>query len=225
MTIPFMNRGDAGQQLAQRMGQFGRRADVIVLALPRGGVPVAAEVARALAVPLDVFLVRKLGLPGQEELAMGAVASGGVRALNTDITRALGVTDAMIDRVTAREVEELARRERIYRGGRPYPSLHGKTVLLVDDGVATGATMLVAVRAIRTLGPFAIIAAAPVMSKSAHTALLREADACVTVATPEPFHGVGEWYRDFDQTSDAEVLEWLARYGPPAESPDHAHNA
>ncbi len=225
MTIPFMNRGDAGQQLAQRMGQFARRADVIVLALPRGGVPVAAEVARALAVPLDVFLVRKLGLPGQEELAMGAVASGGVRALNTDITRALGVTDAMIDRVTAREVEELARRERIYRGGRPYPSLHGKTVLLVDDGVATGATMLVAVRAIRTLGPFAIIAAAPVMSKSAHTALLREADACVTVATPEPFHGVGEWYRDFDQTSDAEVLEWLARYGPPAESPDHAHNA
>lgn len=224
MSIPFMNRGDAGQQLAQRMGQFARRADVIVLALPRGGVPVGAEVARALAVPLDVFLVRKLGLPGQEELAMGAVASGGVRALNTDITRALGVTDAMIDRVTAREVEELARRERIYRGGRPYPSLHGKTVLLVDDGVATGATMLVAVRAIRTLGPFAIIAAAPVMSKSAHTALLREADACVTVATPEPFHGVGEWYRDFDQTSDAEVLEWLARYGPPAESPDHAHN-
>ncbi|MBL8978103.1 MAG: phosphoribosyltransferase, partial [Gemmatimonadetes bacterium] len=124
-----------------------------------------------------------------------------------------------------REVEELARRERIYRGGRPYPSLHGKTVLLVDDGVATGATMLVAVRAIRTLGPFAIIAVAPVMSKSAHAALLREADACVTVATPEPFHGVGEWYRDFDQTSDAEVLEWLARYGPPAESPDHAHNA
>ena len=225
MSIPFMNRGDAGQQLAQRMGQFAGRADVIVLALPRGGVPVGAEVARALAVPLDVFLVRKLGLPGQEELAMGAVASGGVRALNTDITRALGVTDAMIDRVTAREVEELARRERIYRGGRPYPSLHGKTVLLVDDGVATGATMLVAVRAIRTLGPFAIIAAAPVMSKSAHTALLREADACVTVATPEPFHGVGEWYRDFDQTSDAEVLEWLARYGPPAEFPDHAHNA
>ncbi len=225
MSIPFMNRGDAGQQLAQRMGQFAGRADVIVLALPRGGVPVAAEVARALAVPLDVFLVRKLGLPGQEELAMGAVASGGVRALNTDITRALGVTDAMIDRVTAREVEELARRERIFRGGRPYPSLHGKTVLLVDDGVATGATMLVAVRAIRTLGPFAIIAAAPVMSKSARTALLREADACVTVATPEPFHGVGEWYRDFDQTSDAEVLEWLARYGPPAEFPDHAHNA
>lgn len=224
MSIPFMNRGDAGQQLAQRMGQFARRADVIVLALPRGGVPVGAEVARALAVPLDVFLVRKLGLPGQEELAMGAVASGGVRALNTDITRALGVTDAMIDRVTAREVEELARRERIFRGGRPYPSLQGKTVLLVDDGVATGATMLVAVRAIRTLGPFAIIAAAPVMSKSAHTALLREADACVTVATPEPFHGVGEWYRDFDQTSDAEVLEWLARYGPPAEFPDHAHN-
>lgn len=225
MSIPFMNRGDAGQQLAQRMGQFAGRADVIVLALPRGGVPVGAEVARALAVPLDVFLVRKLGLPGQEELAMGAVASGGVRALNTDITRALGVTDAMIDRVTAREVEELARRERIFRGGRPYPSLQGKTVLLVDDGVATGATMLVAVRAIRTLGPFAIIAAAPVMSKSAHTALLREADACVTVATPEPFHGVGEWYRDFDQTSDAEVLEWLARYGPPAEFPDHAHNA
>lgn len=225
MSIPFMNRGDAGQQLAQRMGQFAKRADVLVLALPRGGVPVGAEVARALAVPLDVFLVRKLGLPGQEELAMGAVASGGVRALNTDITRALGVTDAMIDRVTAREVEELARRERIFRGGRPYPSLHGKTVLLVDDGVATGATMLVAVRALRTLGPFAIIAAAPVMSKSAHTALLREADACITVATPEPFHGVGEWYRDFDQTSDAEVLEWLARYGPPAEFPDHAHNA
>lgn len=209
MTIPFMNRGDAGQQLAERMGQFAGRADVVVLALPRGGVPVAAEIARALAIPLDVFLVRKLGLPGQEELAMGAVASGGVRALNTDITRALGVTDAMIDRVTAREVEELARRERVYRGARPYPSLRGKTVLLVDDGVATGATMLVAVRAIRTLGPFAIIAAAPVMSKSAYTALLREADACITVATPEPFHGVGEWYRDFDQTSDAEVLEWL----------------
>lgn len=225
MSIPFMNRGDAGQQLSQRMGQFAGRADVIVLALPRGGVPVAAEIARALAIPLDVFLVRKLGLPGQEELAMGAVASGGVRALNTDITRALGVTDAMIDQVTAREVEELARRERVYRGGRPYPSLRGKTVLLVDDGVATGATMLVAVRAIRTLGPFAIIAAAPVMSKSAYTALLREADACITVATPEPFHGVGEWYRDFDQTSDAEVLEWLGRYGPPAEHPDHAHNA
>ncbi|MDX2120550.1 MAG: phosphoribosyltransferase [Gemmatimonadota bacterium] len=225
MSIPFMNRGDAGQQLSQRMGQFAGRADVIVLALPRGGVPVAAEIARALAIPLDVFLVRKLGLPGQEELAMGAVASGGVRALNTDITRALGVTDAMIDQVTAREVEELARRERVYRGGRLYPSLRGKTVLLVDDGVATGATMLVAVRAIRTLGPFAIIAAAPVMSKSAYTALLREADACITVATPEPFHGVGEWYRDFDQTSDAEVLEWLGRYGPPAEHPDHAHNA
>jgi predicted phosphoribosyltransferase len=226
MTIPFSDRVEAGRELAGHLGHLAGRDDVVVLGLPRGGVPVAFEVARALGAALDVFVVRKLGVPGQEELAMGAVASGGVRALNADIVGAIGISREALDQVTAREQQEVARRERAYRGDRPFPALRNATVLLVDDGVATGATMLAGVRALRQFEPRAIVAAAPVMSESARTALLREADACVTVATPEPFMGVGAWYRNFTQTSDAEVLDLLERAAAkPGQEPAHARHS
>ncbi len=210
MTIPFANRVEAGRALAHELRQFAGRSDVVVLGLPRGGVPVAAEVARALGAPLDVFVVRKLGVPGQEELAMGAVASGGTRAINSDVVGPLGIPRDLLDQVTAREAAEVRRREQAYRGERPFPDLRGRTVLVVDDGVATGATMRAGLRALRTLEPAAIVVAAPVMAQSAQWTLAREADACVTLATPEPFYGVGAWYRDFSQTDDAEVVALLA---------------
>ncbi len=211
MDVRFADREEAGRQLAARLGQLGGWPNLVVLGLPRGGVPVAAQVASALGGQLDVFVVRKLGLPGQEELAMGAVASGGVRVLNAEVVDALDIPRRVIDDVTDRERREVERRERAYRGDRPFPDLTNTTVLLVDDGVATGSTMIAAIRALRQQHPARLVAAAPVMSESAERLIAAEADACVTLATPEPFRGVGAWYRDFTQTSDAAVLELLDR--------------
>ncbi len=205
----FRDRFHAGQELAGQLRAYADRPDVIVLALPRGGVPVGYEVARALHVPLDVFIVRKLGVPGHEELAMGAIASGGVRVLNRDIVQELDVPGYLIDRVAARELQELARREHAYRDDRPPPDVQGKTVLLVDDGLATGATMRAAVRALRQQGPARIVVAVPVASPEACTELAAEVDEIVCFKTPSPFHGVGAWYEDFSQTSDEEVHELM----------------
>jgi putative phosphoribosyl transferase len=214
MTLPFSDRHDAGQQLANRLRHFAGRPDVVVLGLPRGGVPVAAEVATALGAPLDVFVVRKLGVPGHEEFAMGAIASGGVRILSEDVVRGLSIPPDVVDAVAASEQRELDRRERDYRLGRLFPDLRGRTVILIDDGVATGSTMLAAIQALRQKGPGAIIAAAPVMSESAWRILSREADRCEAVAVPEPFQAVGMWYRNFVQTSDAEVRVLLREATP-----------
>lgn len=205
MHTLFNDRQDAGRQLAARLAGFRGRPDVVVLGLPRGGIPVAAEVAQALGARLDCFVVRKIGVPEEPELAMGAVASGGVRVVNTDVVQALGIERRIFDQVTEVEQREVARRERLYRGDRPFPSLTGQTVILVDDGVATGSTMSAGALALRQHEPARIIAAAPVMSLSARDALARAADECVAVATPEPFYGVATWYRDFTQTTDQEV--------------------
>jgi predicted phosphoribosyltransferase len=207
----FRDRTEAGRALAERLAAYANRPDVIVLALPRGGVPVAYEVARALHAPLDVFLVRKLGVPGQEELAMGAVATGGVRVLNEQVVRALRIPDSVIDAVAAWELEELARRERLYRGDRPPPDVRGKTVILVDDGLATGSTMLAAVKALRQQQPARIVVAVPVAAPDTCELLREEVDDIVCAATPEPFYAVGLWYQDFSQTTDEEVRELLAQ--------------
>ncbi len=207
----FRNRTDAGRQLAERLAAYINRPDVLVLALPRGGVPVAFEVARSLGAPLDVFLVRKLGVPGHEELAMGAVATGGVRVLNNEIVHGLGIQESEIEAVVARELQELARRERLYRGGRPAPEVEGNTVILVDDGLATGATMRAAVRALKQQHPECIVVAVPTASSDTGEALKAEADEVFCVITPEPFFAVGCWYDDFAQTTDAEVRDLLAR--------------
>jgi len=209
----FRNRTDAGRQLAEKLVAYADRGDVLVLALPRGGVPVAFEVAQALGAPLDVFVVRKLGVPGYEELAMGAVATGGVRVLNDEIVRGLGISDHQIDAVVARELHELARRERLYRGDRPPPDVAGRTVILVDDGLATGATMRAAVAALRQRQPARIVIAVPTASPDTSEALKAEADDVVCAVTPEPFLAVGDWYEDFTQTTDDEVRELLARGG------------
>jgi predicted phosphoribosyltransferase len=181
-----------------------------VLGLPRGGIPLAFEVANALGAPLDVCVVRKLGVPGHEELAMGAIASGGVQLLDTQLIRALQIPRSQVERTVAREELELDRRERAYRSGRPTMEVRGRTVILVDDGLATGASMAAAVTALRQREPRAIVVAVPVASRSACAALEGIANGCVCVATPEPFHGVGEWYADFEQTTDDEVRELLA---------------
>lgn len=207
----YQDRPEAGRLLAQHVAMSHGGEDVVVLALPRGGVPVAAEVAEALDAPLDVIVVRKLGVPGQEELAMGAVASGGVRVLNEEVVQALGIPRGAIEAVTAVEEAELARRERLYRGDRPYPELAGRTVVLVDDGLATGATMRAAVAATREHRPAAVVVAVPVAPRDTVELLRREADDVVCPATPEPFLGVGMWYEDFRQTTDDEVRELLAR--------------
>jgi predicted phosphoribosyltransferase len=209
MPALFTDRTDAGRQLAAKLAHLAGRSDVLVLGLPRGGVPVAYEVALALGAPLDVFVVRKLGVPGQEELAMGAVASGGVRVVNQEIVRAAGVTRHAFDLVTEAERHEIDRQEREFRDGRPFPGLRGSTVVLVDDGVATGSTMLAGVRALRELHPASIIAAAPVMAREAHRTLSQEADACECVLVPEPFRAVGQYYDDFEQTSDDRVRRLL----------------
>ncbi len=209
----FRNRTDAGRQLAQKLAAYANRPDVLVLGLPRGGVPVAFEVAQALGAPLDVFVVRKLGVPGHEELAMGAVATGGVRVLNDEIVRGLGISDHEIDAVAARQLQELARRERLYRGDRPPPDVAGRTVILVDDGLATGATMRAAVAALRQQQPARIVIAVPTASPDTSAALKAEADDVVCAMTPEPFFAVGHWYEDFTQTTDDEVRELLARGG------------
>ncbi len=205
----FQDRRDAGRDLVQSLRRYAGRPDVLVLALPRGGVPVAYEVARALDAPLDVFLVRKLGLPGQEELAMGALATGGVRVLNDEVVRALDISDDVIETVTAREARELARRERVYRGDRPAPDVRGKVVILVDDGLATGSTMRAAVAALRQQGPARVVVAVPVGAPQTCAEFRAEADEIVCARTPEPFHAVGLWYADFSQTTDEEVHELL----------------
>ena len=209
----FRNRNDAGRQLAEKLAAYADRPDVLVLALPRGGVPVGYEVARARGAPLDVFLVRKLGVPGYEELAMGAVATGGVRVLNDEIVRGLGISEHGIDVAVAREMEELARRERLYRGDRPPPDVAGRTVILVDDGLATGATMRAAVAALREQQPTRIVVAVPTASPDTCEVLKAEADDVVCAITPEPFFAVGHWYEDFTQTTDNEVRELLAHRG------------
>ena len=207
----FHDRRHAGRVLAQALTQHAHRNDVIVLALPRGGVPVAYEVARALRVPLDVFIVRKLGVPGQEELAMGAIALGGVRVLNDDVIRGLGIDAAAVERVSRSEQRELERRVREYRGDRPLPELRDRTAILVDDGLATGATMLAAVKALRLQQPARIVVAVPTAAAETCAQLRSEADEVVCATTPRPFRGVGQWYLDFSQTSDDEVRELLER--------------
>jgi predicted phosphoribosyltransferase len=207
----FRNRTEGGRLLAEELAAYADRPDVLVLGLPRGGAPVAFEVARALRAPLDVFLVRKLGLPGREELAMGAIASGGARVLNEDVVRTLAVPDEVIDDVTAREWQELERRQRLYRGGRPAPDVGGRTVILIDDGLATGSTMRAAVAALREQGPARIVVAVPVGARETCADLQGEADEVVCALTPEPFFAVGMWYEDFSQTTDEEVRDLLER--------------
>jgi predicted phosphoribosyltransferase len=205
----FTDRSEAGRVLAARLGRYAGRDDVVVLALPRGGVPVGYEVARALGAPLDVFLVRKLGVPGHEELAMGAIASGGVRVLNEDVIRALGLPPEAIDAVAEMEQAEMARREQAYRDGRPFPNVRDRIVILVDDGLATGSTMRAAVAALRQMGPGWIVVAVPVGAADTCRDLRSEADEVVCARQPEPFFAVGAWYRDFSQTTDEEVRELL----------------
>jgi putative phosphoribosyl transferase len=208
-TQTFVDRIEAGQVLAGKLTAYRDRDDALVLALPRGGVPVASEVARALNVPFDVFVVRKLGVPGHEELAMGAIASGDVRLVNHDVVDALGIPANVIDAVAARERRELERREHDYRGNRPPLSLINKTLILVDDGLATGSTMRAAVMAARQQQPARVIVAVPVGAVSACADLATEADDVVCVRTPEPFVAVGMWYRDFTPTTDHEVRSLL----------------
>jgi len=207
----FVNRRHAGSVLAGLLKNYAERHDALVLALPRGGVPVGFEVAQALNAPLDVFVVRKLGVPGQEELAMGAIATGGVRVLNDDIVGYLGLSEEVIDRVAAREKKELDRRERIYRGDNAAPLVQGRTLILIDDGLATGSTMHAAVAALRKQQPSRIVVAVPVASPEACEELRSEVDETICAATPRPFQGVGRWYQDFSQTSDEEVHELLAQ--------------
>jgi putative phosphoribosyl transferase len=211
MLSRFKNRTEAGRLLAAELREYSERPDTIVLALPRGGVPVAFEIAVALNAPLDVFLVRKLGLPGQEELAMGAIASGGVRVLNADVIDYLGVPGEVIERVARDEKRELERRHRVYRDDLPPPEVRGRTVILVDDGLATGSTMRAAVAALRQQQPSRIIIAVPVAPPNACDELKRDVDEIVCLLTPEPFDGVGRWYSDFSQTTDQEVRDLLAR--------------
>jgi putative phosphoribosyl transferase len=208
-VIRFRNRLDAGQQLAASLTPYAGRADVVVLGLPRGGVPVASAVAAALKAPLDVFLVRKLGVPGHEELALGAIAQGDVMVLNHDIVGELGIPSAAIDRVVARERQELARREERYRGGRPPLALTDRVAILVDDGLATGATMEAAVVAARAMKPARVVVASPVGTRDACSRIGRVADDVVCLTMPEPFNAVGLWYEDFAETSDEEVRNLL----------------
>jgi putative phosphoribosyl transferase len=216
---PFRDRHDAGRRLADYLGAYAGRADVVVLAIPRGGVPVAYEVARALRVRLDVIVVRKLGLPSQPELAMGAIASGGVRVLNQDVVRALGIPESVIESVAAREEAELERRERIYRAGRAALDPAGQTVILVDDGLATGSSMQAAIAAARERGAAFVVVAVPVAPPSSCREIARVADDIVCPKQPEIFMALSEWYTDFTQTSDDEVgrlLEDSLTFGTPS---------
>jgi putative phosphoribosyl transferase len=205
----FRDRTEAGDVLAGQLAHYTGRADVLVLALPRGGVPVAARVAQALGAPLDVFVVRKLGVPGQEELAMGAIASGGIRVRNEEVVGRLGLGEADLRRVAEAEGRELARRERSYREGRPPPDLAGRVVILVDDGLATGSTMRAAVAAARRLGPARVVVAVPTAPASTCQRLREQADEVICATTPRPFRAVGYAYRSFPQTSDQEVKDLL----------------
>ena len=201
----FKDRRDAGRKLAEKLSAYADRPDVVVLALPRGGVPVAHEVSMALNAPMDIFLVRKLGLPGHEELAIGAIASGGIRVLNEEIIRTLGVDRNVIDMVARQEQQELEHREQKYRGDRSPIDVTGKTVILVDDGLATGASMRAAVAGLRTQDPAWIVAAVPTAAPETCQAFESEVDEMICATTPQPFYGVSRWYEDFSQTTDLEV--------------------
>jgi putative phosphoribosyl transferase len=207
----YRDRTDAGKKLASRLTGYANRDDVLVLALPRGGVPVAYEVARALRAPLDIFLVRKLGVPGQEELAMGAISTGGVRVLNDDVVGYLDIPDYVIDEVADIELRELERRERAYRGDRTEPDVRGKTVILIDDGLATGSTMRAAAKALRQQNPARIVVAVPVSASQTCDEYRMGVDEIICAQTPEPFMGVGMWYLDFSQITDEEVRKILAQ--------------
>jgi putative phosphoribosyl transferase len=209
--VLYKNRTAAGQFLAEELAAYANRPDVLVLALPRGGVPVAFEVAKALNAPLDVFVVRKLGVPDQPELAMGAIASGGVRVLNQDIVRSLRLTETEISREEAKQRQELERRERLYRGNRPFPVIRGHTVIVVDDGLATGATMRAAIMALLTQQPARLVVAVPVAAPQTCQELESEVDEVVCAVTPTPFYSVGLWYENFPQTSDEEVRSLLEK--------------
>lgn len=214
----FRDRGDAGQKLAERLSAYRDVPDV-VLALPRGGVPVAYPVAEALNAPLDVFLVRKLGVPGHEELAMGAIASGGVQVLNDTVVRALDIPKAVIDAIAQRERQELERRERVYREGRPPLALRDRVCILVDDGLATGASMHAAITALRTQEPREIIVGVPAAALETCEMFEGEVDDLICVFTPEPFYGVGMWYADFSQTTDEEVIAYLRKAAETTRNP------
>ncbi|HEY2934328.1 MAG TPA: phosphoribosyltransferase [Acidobacteriota bacterium] len=207
----FKDRTEAGRFLAEKLRRYRFQPGVIVLALPRGGVPVAFEVARELDVPLDVFLVRKLGVPGHEELAMGAIASGGVRVVNNDVVQYLRIPPDVIDAVAEREQQELQRRERAYRGNKARLSVAGKTVILVDDGLATGSTMRAAALALRRQNPAQLVVAVPVASASTCQEFKRDVDEIICARTPEPFVAVGYWYTDFSQTTDEQVHDLLEK--------------
>jgi len=207
----FRDRSEAGRVLAQQLTEYAGRDDVIVLALPRGGIPVGYEVAKALGAPLEVFVARKLGVPGHQELAMGAIASGGSAVLDQGLVRRLGVTQAQLDRAVADETRELERREQAYRGDREAPDLRGKTVILVDDGLATGATMRAAALAVRDQQPARIVVAVPVAAEETCDQFRDVVDDVICAVTPKPFYAVGMWYEDFDQTTDDEVRELLER--------------
>ena len=207
----FNDRVDAGKRLAKKLSEYANRPDVLILALPRGGVPVAFEVAKELNVKMDVFIVRKLGVPGNEELAMGAIASDNIRVLNEDVIRSFQIPERVIDEVAANELRELERREHLYRGNRPKPNISGSTVILIDDGLATGATMRAAAAAVKTKNPAKIVIAVPTAAPDTCSVFGRKVDEIICVATPEPFYGVGAWYEDFSQTTDKEVCELLDR--------------
>lgn len=209
MNAIYRDRADAGRRLAALLSAYAGRHDTLVLGLPRGGVPVACEVARALTADLDVFLVRKLGVPGREELALGAIATGGVRVLNEGIVRALHIAPEAIDAVTAAQERVLRQRERLYRDDAPLPQIRNQTVMLVDDGMATGATMLAAVAALRQQAPAHLIAAVPVAAESTCREVAAEVDEMICAATPDPFYAVGLWYDDFGETTDDEIRRLL----------------
>jgi putative phosphoribosyl transferase len=208
-TALFKDRRGAGRKLAQKLKDYAGRKDRIVLALPRGGVPVAYEVAKALNVPMDIFIVRKLGWPGHEEMAIGAIASGGIRVLNQDIVQYLNIPEALIDAVAQRELRELERREHAYRGDRPPLDVKNRTVIIIDDGLATGASMRAAVAGVRAHQPARIVIAVPTAAPETCESLKHEVDEVICATTPEPFYGVGRWYEDFSQTTDEEVRTLL----------------
>jgi putative phosphoribosyl transferase len=211
LELPFRDRAEAGRLLGAQLTGRNFPTDSIVLALPRGGVPVAFEVARTLGLPLDVIVVRKLGVPWQPELAMGAIASGGIRVLDQQLIRMEGISQADVEAIAMREGEEAERREQLYRAGRPPLELRNRTVVLVDDGLATGSTMLAAVKCVKSLQPSAVIVAVPVASRQACARLRHVAEECVCLALPDRFGAVGQWYQDFRETSDAEVRDLLRR--------------
>lgn len=209
MNTPFADRNDAGRKLAQALDRYRGRDNVLILALPRGGVPIGAIIAQHLKANLDLMVVRKLGTPGHEELAMGAIASGGERILNQDVIRLANVSDAALQDVTERERKELERREKAYRGDRPWPDVRGATVMIVDDGLATGATMKAAIKAVRRYQPKELVVAVPVAPPDTIEELRQQVDEVICLETPDAFGGIGRWYRNFGQTSDDEVRAGL----------------